>query len=143
MTNLTKFNSPSFVKFFNDIDKTSIGLDNLFDRLYANEHNRDNYPPYNLIKESDTQYRLELAVSGFKSNELTVYTENNQLIIESTKVNEKEYEYIHRSLSNRNFRRIWSLSDDVVVKEVIFEDGLLSLILEKIIPEHQKKKVFF
>lgn len=143
MTNLTKFNSPSFVKFFNDIDKTSIGLNDLFDRLYANENNHDNYPPYNLIKESDTQYRLELAVSGFKPNELTVYTENNQLIVESSKVSEKEYEYIHRSLSNRNFRRIWSLSDDVIVKEVTFEDGLLSLILEKIIPEHQKKRVFF
>lgn len=143
MNTLTKFNTPALVKFFNDIDKTSIGLDNLLNRLYTTEYNHVNYPPYNIIKETDTLYRIEVSASGFKPNELTVFTENNQLVIESTKVNEKEREYIHRSLSTRNFRRVISLCDDIVVKEVSFEDGLLTVILEKIIPEHQKKKVFF
>jgi molecular chaperone IbpA len=143
MNKLAKFTAPTLVKLFNDIDRTSIGLDNFFDTLYATEHIHDNYPPYNLIKETDTQYRLELAASGFKPNELTVFTENNQLVVESTKSNEKEIEYIHRSLSTRNFRRVWTLYDHVMVKEVSFEAGLLTIILEKVIPEQQKRKIFF
>lgn len=143
MTNLSKYNANSISKFFDDLDRYSIGLDNWFDRVSTVSYPQSNYPPYNLIKESDTYYKLELAASGFKASELTVYTERNQLVIETEKSHKDEKEYVYRSLSNRNFKRIWSLSDDVCVKSVSFEDGLLIVHLEKIIPEHQKKKVFF
>lgn len=143
MTNLSKYNQNSLVKFFDDLDRYSIGLDNWFDRVSTVSYPQSNYPPYNLIKESETQYNLEVAASGFKPSELTVYTENNQLVIEAEKSHKDEKEYVYRSLSQRNFKRIWSLSDDVRVTNVKFEDGLLMVHLEKIIPEHQKKKVFF
>lgn len=143
MNNLARYNSSNLVKFLDDIDKYSIGLDRWFDRVSTIEHPQNNYPPYNLIKESDTQYRLEVAASGFKSSELTVYTENSQLVVEAEKSCKDDKEYIYRSLSHRNFKRVWSLADDVMVKSVNFEDGLLTVHLEKIVPEHQKKKVYF
>jgi molecular chaperone IbpA len=143
MNNLTRYNSGNLVKFLDDIDKYSIGLDKWLDRVSTIEYPQNNYPPYNLIKESDTQYRLEVAASGFKSSELTVYTENSQLVIEAEKSCKDDKEYIYRSLSHRNFKRVWSLAEDVMVKTVSFEDGLLTVQLEKIIPEHQKKKVYF
>jgi molecular chaperone IbpA len=64
-------------------------------------------------------------------------------VVEAEKSCREDKEYVYRSLSNRNFKRVWSLSDDVIVKTVSFNDGLLNVYLEKIIPEHQKKKVFF
>lgn len=143
MNNLAKYNSSNIVKFLDDIEKYSIGLDNWFDRVSTTHYPQNNYPPYNLIKESETQYKLEVAASGFKSSELTVYTENNQLIVEAEKSCKDDKEYIYRSLSHRNFKRVWSVSDDVTVKSVTFEDGLLVIHLEKIVPEHQKKKVYF
>ncbi len=143
MTTLTKYDTASLNKFFDDLDRYSIGLDNFFDRVSTVSYPQSNYPPYNLLKVSDICYKLELAASGFKSSELTVYTENNQLVVEAEKSCKDDKEYIYKSLSHRNFKRIWSLSEDVRVKSVNFEDGLLLIQLEKIISEHQKKKVFF
>ncbi len=143
MTTLAKYDTSNLVKIFEDLDKYSIGLDNWFDKVSTITYPQSNYPPYNLIKESETEYKLEIAASGFKSSELTVYTENNELIVEGEQSCKEEKEYIYRSLSHRNFKRIWSLSEDVRVKSVNFEDGLLLIQLEKIISEHQKKKVFF
>jgi molecular chaperone IbpA len=143
MNSLTKYNSNTLIKLFEDLDRYSIGLDNWFDRVSTVTYPQSNYPPYNLIKESETQYKLEVAASGFKPSELTVYTENNQLVIEAEKSCKDDKEYIYRSLSHRNFKRIWSLADDVIIKSVNFEDGLLTIHLEKIIPEHQKKKIYF
>ena len=143
MTALAKYDTSNLVKIFEDLDKYSIGLDNWFDKVSTITYPQSNYPPYNLLKVSDTCYKLEIAASGFKSSELTVYTENNRLIVEAEKSCKEEKEYIYRSLSHRNFKRIWSLSEDVRVKSVNFEDGLLLIQLEKIISEHQKKKVFF
>jgi molecular chaperone IbpA len=102
-----------------------------------------NYPPYNLIRESDHRYRLEVAAAGFKSSEIHVYTENNQLVIEGKKEDKENVDYVYRSLSHRNFQRVWNLSDDLRVNSVDFNDGLMTVFLERVVPEHQKKKVYF
>lgn len=143
MSSIVRYNYSNIDKLFNDIEKYSIGLESFFDRVKTVNNTQSNYPPYNLIKLSDTEYKIELAASGFKSNELTVYTENGQLVIEGNKSSADEKEYVYRSLSHRNFTRVWSISDDVVVKSVSFEDGLLEVLLDKVVPEHQKKKVHF
>ena len=144
MTALTKFNHYNSIdKFFNDIEKYSIGLDGLLDRVSNVNHLQSNYPPYNLIKVSDFEYSLEVAVAGFKSNELTVYTENGQLVVEGNKSSNEDKEYLYRSLSHKNFKRVWSLAEEIEVKKVSFEDGLLVVKLWKIVPDKQKKKVYF
>lgn len=142
MSTLTKYAPENVLKVFQDLDKYSIGLDDWFNKV-SYTTSQTNYPPYNLIRESDTKYKLEVAASGFKSSELTVYTENNQLVVEGNKESKNEEEYIYRSLSHRNFKRVWSLSDDVRVNNVVFEDGLLIVSFEKIVPDHQQKKVYF
>jgi molecular chaperone IbpA len=139
---LAKYNSTSLSKFLDDLDRSSIGLYDWLDRVTYLD-TQSNYPPYNLIKESDTKFRLELAVAGFKRSELSVYTENNQLVIHGTQADKEEHNYVHRSLSQRNFKRVWSLSDDVRVDNVDLVDGILTVHLDRIIPEHQKKKVYF
>ncbi len=144
MSTLTKFNHYNSIdKFFNDIEKYSIGLDGWLDRVSNVNHLQSNYPPYNLIRVSDSEYSLEVAVAGFKSNELTVYTENGQLVVEGNKSSNEDKEYLYRALSHKNFKRVWPLAEEIEVKKVSFEDGLLVVNLEKIIPEKQKKKVYF
>jgi molecular chaperone IbpA len=143
MTLLAKYHTANLDKFLNDIEKYSIGMDEWFHRMSALHQTESNYPPYNTIKESETEFRLEVALAGFKKNEITVYTENNKLFIEGTKEVDSGKEYIHHGLANRAFTRVWTVSDDVEVKEVTFDDGLLTVKLARVIPEHQKKKVWF
>ena len=143
MTLLAKYHTANLDKFLNDIEKYSIGMDEWFHRMSALHQTESNYPPYNTIKESETEFRLEVALAGFKKNEIAVYTENNKLFIEGTKEVDSGKEYIHHGLANRAFTRVWTVSDDVEVKEVTFDDGLLTVKLARVIPEHQKKKVWF
>lgn len=142
MNTLTKYNTSNLSKFLDDLIPYSIGFDEYFSRV-SSLNTQTNYPPYNLIRESDHRYRLEVAAAGFKSDELHVWTENNQLIIEGKKENKENVDYVYRSLSHRNFQRVWNLSDDVKVNSVDFNDGLLVVSLERVVPEHQKKKVLF
>jgi len=139
---LAKYNSTSLSKFLDDLDRSSIGLYDWLDRVTYLD-TQSNYPPYNLIKESDTRFKLELAVAGFKRSELSVYTENNQLIIQSNRADKEEYKYVHRFLSQRNFKRVWPISDDIRVDNVDLVDGILTVHLDRIVPDHQKKKVYF
>jgi molecular chaperone IbpA len=142
MTTITKYNTSNLSKFLDDLMPYSIGLDDYFSRV-SSLNTQTNYPPYNLIRESDHRYRLEVAAAGFKSSEIHVYTENNQLVIEAKKEDKESVNYVYRSLSHRNFQRVWNLSDDVRVDSVDFNDGLLVVSLERVVPDHQKKKVFF
>ena len=143
MTLLAKYHTANIDKFLSDIDRYSIGMDEWFRGMGALQQTDTNYPPYNTIKVSETEFRLEVALAGFKKNEITVYTENNKLFIEGTKEVDSGKEYIHHGLANRAFTRVWTVSDDVEVKEVTFDDGLLTVKLARVIPEHQKKKVWF
>jgi molecular chaperone IbpA len=105
--------------------------------------NNVNYPPYNLIKHDSSNFSIEIALAGFKSTEIEVSTEQNILRVTS-KVEKRDSErtYLHKGLSKRSFIRTWQLSEDVKVQSVHFADGLLTIDLEKIIPEHQKRTVY-
>ena len=129
-------------KFINDMQKYSIGMEEWFHRMGALHETKENYPPYNLIKQSNVSFKLELALAGFNKNDIEVYTENNKLFVEGTKENKEDKEYIHKGLATRDFTRVWTLSDDVAVEKVDFTDGILSIELNRIIPDHQKKKVY-
>jgi len=142
MTTLAKYHTANLDRFLQDIDKYSIGLDEWFHRFNTLHQTETNYPPYNLVKEDNVTFKLEIALAGFKKNEIIVTTESGKLFVEG-QTEKKDAEYIHQGLAKRAFTRSWTLSDDVEVRNVIFEDGLLSIELKRIIPEHQQKKVWF
>lgn len=141
MTLLAKYHSSDIQKLMNDITKYTIGMDDWFDRIVVPTDT--NYPPYNVIKKSENELRLEVALAGFKKSDITVYTENGKLTIDGHKETDNGKEYVHRGLANRAFSRSWTLPEDLEVKNVEFEDGLLSVDLVRIVPENQKKKVWF
>jgi molecular chaperone IbpA len=140
---LTQYNAGNIEKFLNDVNKYSIGMDDWFNRIGSLHQTETNYPPYNVIQESNVDFRLEVALAGFKKSEITVFTENNKLFIEGDKEVNHEKEYVHHGLATRAFKRAWTISDDIEITEVTFEDGLLAVKLSKVVPEHQKKKVWF
>lgn len=142
MSTLTKYYTGNVEKFFNDIDRYSIGLDEWFHRFNTLHQTESNYPPYNLVKEDNVTFRLEIALAGFKSKEIEVFTESGKLFVEA-KTEKAEAEYLHQGLAKRAFTRTWTLSDDVTVTSVGFEDGLLTIMLRRVIPEHQKRRVWF
>ena len=134
---------PETAKYLDTIHRNSIGLEDWMRRLDTTFETGDvNYPPYNLVKETDTRFRLELAIAGFSKEDVEVTTEYNKLTVEAKQEESTTDEYLHRGLAARAFNRSWTLSDDVEVDEVTFTDGLLTVRLTKIVPEHQKRKVY-
>ena len=120
-----------------------VGLDDMFHRLESMTHHDKNYPPYNLIKHDTSNYEIQIALAGFKPEEIEVSTESNILRIATTHAKQDpKIEYVNRGVSKRSFTRTWQLGDDVRVTDVVFADGLLCVSLEKIIPEHQKRTVY-
>lgn len=121
----------------------NIGMDDIFHRLesMSSRPTSVNYPPYNLLKHDNTNFEIEIALAGFSRDEIEVETETNVLKVASKeKTGAKEQvTYLHNGLSKRAFTNTWQLGDDVKVSNVSFTDGLLSVRLEKIIPDHQRK----
>ena len=141
MTNLMKYNAANLDQLLDRINRNSIGMDEYFDRLFRLHETTTNYPPYNLVTVSNVESRLELALAGFKKSEVYVYTQDGKLFVEGQKEDkETGTEYIHRGVTQRSFTRSWTLSDETEVRSVTFEDGLLSIVLGKIVPEHHQRK---
>ena len=121
----------------------AVGLSDVFHRLDSMTQHDKNYPPYNLIKYDASNYEVQIALAGFKPEEIEVSTESNILRIATTHARQDpKIEYVHKGVSKRSFTRTWQLGDDVRVTDVDFVDGLLRVSLEKIIPEHQRKTVY-
>lgn len=143
MTSLTRYTASDLPALMDRITKNSIGLDEYFDRLFNLHETSTNYPPYNLIQVNNVESRLELALAGFKKSEITVYTEYGKLFVEGDREDKGSSDsYIHRGVGQRSFKRAWTLSDDTEVREVTFEDGLLTIKLGKIVPEHHARKEY-
>ena len=137
--NIQRYSAADLPSLFEKISKNSIGMDEYFDSFW--NQTTTNYPPYNLIHESNVLSRLEIALAGFKRDEVKVYTEYGKLIVEAEKEEKKEPEtYTHRGLAQRSFSKQWSLSDDTEVGDVTLEDGLLTVTLKKVVPEHHARK---
>ena len=141
MTNLMRYTASDLPALMDGITRNSIGMDEYFDRLFNLHETTTNYPPYNLVQVNNVESRLELALAGFKKEEVHVFTEYGKLFIEGKKADtEQDRTFIHKGLAQRSFKRAWTLSDDTEVREVIFEDGLLTIRLGKIVPEHHARK---
>jgi molecular chaperone IbpA len=143
MTNLvtSRFTHADLPALMDKITRNSIGMDEYFDRLFHLHETTSNYPPYNLVQVSNVESRLELALAGFKKKEVYVYTQDGKLFIEGQKEDkETNSNYLHKGLAQRSFTRSWTLSDDTEVRSVEFEDGLLTVTLGRIVPDHHKRK---
>ena len=141
MTNLSRYTSADLPALMDRITRNSIGMDEYFDRLLNLHETTSNYPPYNLVQISSVESRLELALAGFSKKEVLVYTQDGKLFIEGQKEDkETETNYLHKGLAQRSFTRTWTLADDTEVTSVNFEDGLLTVILGRIVPESHKRK---
>ena len=128
---------------FDRVRTYSIGFDRMFDRLFDENVVTTNYPPYNIVKTSDEKYAIEIAIAGFSKDDIEIETKENTLVIKTSDKEEEDksdVEYLHKGISARAFKRSFSLADDVVVKGATFENGLLIVDLERIIPEEKKPR---
>ena len=138
MTALARYHAANLPDLMEKIKTNCIFMDDYFDRFF--NETTTNYPPYNLVQVSNTQSRLEVALAGFKKNEVKVYTEYGKLTIEANVDEKEEATFLHRGLARRSFTRSWAIPDDTEVREVKFTDGLLTVELGKIVPEHHARK---
>ena len=141
MTNLTRYHAANLPELMEKITRNSIGMDEYLNRFWE-DTTTSNYPPYNLVNVNNVESRLEIALAGFKKKEVNVYTEYGKLTVEGKKEEKEDVTYTHQGLAQRSFTRSWSLSDDVEVKDVKFADGLLTIELGKIVPEHHARKEY-
>ena len=138
---------------FGDMEKAlgfTVGFDSMFDRLFGaldhpnpNPNNKQGYPPYNIRKEGETKYFIEMAVAGFSEEDLEVELKEGILSVQSKHdENQKdETTYVHRGIAKRTFERNFTLSDDVIVKGCGLINGMLTVELEKVIPEEKKSRL--
>ena len=147
---MVQFRASHMPMNFGDIEKAlgfSVGYDSMFDRLFGESfqptpsNSHQGYPPYNIRKEGDIKYFIELAVAGLSEDDLEVELKESVLEIRSKQSTEDEANYVHRGIAKRSFQRSFTLSDDVVVKGCGLVNGMLTVELEKVIPEEKRARL--
>jgi len=138
MTKITSFDLTPFYR-------NTVGIDSLFDRITRNidmATNAGNYPPYDIVKTGEETYEIRIAAAGFRQNEIDVEVKDGQLVVHGSHNAElrEDVEYLHHGISNRSFIRTFSLSDYVEVQAATMKDGVLTIRLEREIPEAMKPK---
>ena len=128
---------------FPQLHRHAIGFDRLFDELnrtFANSSS-DKYPPHNIAQLDDTHFVVEVAVAGFKQEEIDVELKDNVLTVKGEKAKTEDaptIKYLHKGLGARNFTRTFNLADNVEVRAATIENGVLAIALELVIPEEEK-----
>jgi molecular chaperone IbpA len=123
-------------------DPFFIGWDRQFKDLEKVMHNSTNYPPYNLVKLNEDDYIIELALAGFKKEDVQVEQEKNVLTIKGSTSEEDAKDYIHKGIGGRSFVRTFSLSEYMEVSGVSMSDGVLKVLIVRNVPEEAKPKTF-
>ena len=137
-TNLSLFDN------FNQLTPYAVGFDRVFDQLQnyvENNSSSTGYPPYNIRKDGEYNYDIEMALAGFSKKDIEVEVADGVLTIRSVKENEDDDNNLYRGISYRKFNRKFTLADDIIVKDAKLQDGLLKISLEKIIPEEKKPRL--
>ena len=142
MNTLTRYHAANLPELMEKIHKNGIGLDDYLNRFWE-DTTTSNYPPYNLIQLNNHESKLEIALAGFKKDELKVYTEFGKLYVKGRKEeSEDNGTFVHKGLAQRSFERVWTITDDTEIGSVSFNDGLLVVELKKIVPEHHSRKEY-
>ena len=140
MNTLARYHAANLPELFDRITKNSIGMDDYLNRFW-DDTTTSNYPPYNLIQLNNHESKLEIALAGFKKKEIKVFTEFGKLYVEGNKEDKETVgEVVHRGLAQRSFSKVWTISDDTEIRQVSFADGLLTVELGKVVPEHHARK---
>jgi molecular chaperone IbpA len=131
---------------FSPFTRLTVGFDEIFDQL-ARSHeqltnNNVNYPPYNIVKYDTNQYGLEIAVAGFEIEEIDIGVEGNNLTISGEKSHKEDdvTTYIYKGISTRSFKRTIPLGEHIVVKDALIKNGMLTIKLERELPESLKPR---
>ena len=142
MGTLARYHAANLPELLEKINRNSIGIDDYLNRFWDNTP-VTNYPPYNLVQINNVVSRLEIALAGFKKDEVKVYTEFGKLSVEGKKEEPKDDgEFVYKGLAQRSFTREWTLADDTEVRSVSFDDGLLVVQFGRIVPDHHARKEF-
>ncbi len=125
--------------------RSTVGFDRLFDMLENSSFGNggENYPPFDRLKTGENDYRIELAVAGFKQDEIDITAQQNVLIVSGSKKEENETkgaDYIYRGIANRSFERRFALADHIQVRGADMKDGMLQIELVREIPEAMKPR---
>ena len=143
MNTLARYHAANLPELMDKIPKHGIGMDDYLDRFFNSDFPQSNYPPFNLVQLNNHESRLEIALAGFKKDEVKVYTEFGKLYVDGKKEeSEVDGTFVHKGLAQRSFQRIWTITDDTEVGSVSFNDGLLVVELKKIVPEHHARKEY-
>ena len=126
--------TPYMLGFENDIKRIS--------RLEALAGGGTSYPPYNIVSGPDNRTTLEVALAGFSRSDIEVSTEQGVLTVRAYPEKD-ERDYAHKGISSKSFSKSWQLGDDIEVKSVDLENGLLTVVLEKFVPEEKQRKIWF
>ncbi len=127
--------TPYMLGFENEINRIN--------RLASFASGGTNYPPYNIISGPDNRTTLEVALAGFSRDDIEVSTEENLLTIRSYPKEREQVKYAHKGIASRSFSKSWQLGEDMEVKKVDYKNGLLTVELQKIVPEEKQKKIWF
>ena len=137
------------LSIWNSLRPFSVGFDSIFDEfdrmLESTERYSTNYPPYNIKKVNDTDYRIEVALAGYDKDDIEVELKDSALTVRNkTKeqtIDEKGNGVIHKGISTRQFERAFTISEDIKVKDAELKNGLLTIDLERIIPDEKKPRL--
>jgi len=125
------------------LQRFAVGFDQLFndiDRHYMNSANNNSYPPYNIIKEDEDTFLIEIAAAGFKDDELEVTVDQGQLVITGSANKADDRTFVYKGIGMRNFTRTFRLADHIEIKGAKLANGLLTVELQRIIPEELKPR---
>jgi molecular chaperone IbpA len=127
---------------FSPLFRSSVGFDRIFDLLENATRVQaiDNWPPYNIEKVGEDQYRISMAVAGFSPDELNLTTQPNLLVVSGQKQGEESTQYLHRGIATRSFERRFELADHVKVKDARLDNGLLTIELVREVPEEMRPR---
>jgi molecular chaperone IbpA len=135
---MTRITSLDLTPFY----RNSVGVDRLFDRINKQLETAasGNYPPYDIVRTGDETYEIRVAIAGFRPAEIDVEFHEGLLTIRSNRSDTTEIEYLYHGISNRDFVRTWTLGEYVEVRDARFQDGILTVGLERVVPESQKPR---
>tara|TARA_R100001082_G_C4312880_1_gene137580 strand:- start:222 stop:656 length:435 start_codon:yes stop_codon:yes gene_type:complete len=137
-------NALSLIDNFNQLTPYAVGFDRVFDNLQRyvdNNVTSTGFPPYNIQKVGDYNYTIEMALAGFSKDDIEVEVADGTLSVRSDKKEEPDDEFYHRGISYRKFERKFTLADDLVVNGAKLENGMLTIDLERIVPEEKKPRL--
>ena len=137
-------NTLSLIDNFNQLTPYAVGFDRMFDNLSRyvdNNATSTGFPPYNIRKEGDYNYVIEMALAGFGKDDIEVEVADGTLSVRSVKENSEDDSTVYRGISYRKFERKLTMADDIVVNGASLENGMLKLELERVVPEEKKPRL--